>query len=59
MTNFGLNTAAVHILNKLGLAIMSNPSDDELRNFRDELSNLKGQTLHTPESAEIRLSEKL
>jgi hypothetical protein len=59
MTNFGLNTAAVHILNKLGLAVMNNPSDDELRHFRDELSNLRGQTLHAPEAAPIRFSERI
>ena len=59
MTGFGLNTAAVHILNKLGLAVMNNPSDDELRAFRAELANLRGRALTLPESAPIRLSERV
>ncbi len=61
LTEYGLNTAAIHLLSKLGLNLMTNPSDDELRTFRAEITALKSRDLKTsvPFSEPLKVSERV
>jgi hypothetical protein len=56
-----LNTAAIHMLRKVGLAVMGNPSDDELRAFKAELQKLRNRDLKpgTQLSAPLRIAERI
>ena len=61
LTEYGLNTAAIHLLNKLGASLMTNPSDDELKTFRAEIAKLKACDLNRgePLSEPLKVSERI
>jgi hypothetical protein len=61
LAEYGLNTAAIHMLRKVGLALMGNPSDEEMRAFKAELLKLRSRDLNprTQLSAPLRIGEKI
>ena len=61
LTEYGLNTAAIHLLNKLGAGLMTNPSDDELKSFRAEIAKLKTRDMKSGVelSEPLRVSERI